>query len=211
MNVIKKIIFAIAMAFIITIVLEYINATSLPDTEALTETLSNKILRLHIIANSDNEDDQALKMEIKDAVVSYMQNYLKNSSSVSETSEIVLSHKTDILNICHDIAAKHNKDYDISLDITTSHFPIKAYGDIVLPSGDYNALKITLGKAEGKNWWCILYPPLCFVDASCGVVPDSSKEMLKGILDEDEYKLISESADVSFSFKYLKFLNFIFD
>ncbi len=174
----------------------------------MQEDISGKILRLHIIANSDSEEDQNVKMQVKTGVVTYLEDLLKDSSSLEESIDITSKHYDDIAGIADSILASAGKSYTAGCCIERTSFPVKSYGDITLPAGDYTALRITLGDASGKNWWCILYPPLCFVDASCGVVPDSSKEELKEILTEEEYNsILSDKSEIEFRFKYLSFLN----
>ncbi len=174
----------------------------------LQTDISEKILRLHIIANSDSEDDQNVKMLVKENLVTYLENLLKDSSSLEESIDITSKHYDDIINIANSTLTSNGKSYTAACCIERTVFPVKSYGDITLPSGEYTALRVTLGNASGKNWWCILYPPLCFVDASCGVVPDSSKEELKKILTADEYNsILSDNTDLEFRFKYLTFLN----
>ena len=93
------------------------------------------------------------------------------------------------------------------MQIGDATFPTKTYGDISLPAGNYDALKVKIGKADGQNWWCVMFPPLCFVDVSSGIVPDSSKEELRENLNEEEYDLISENNDqeINFKFKLVEF------
>ena len=95
---------------------------------------------------------------------------------------------------------------DVSVYFENCYFPMKSYGDMIFPPGEYEAFRIDIGEASGRNWWCVLYPPLCFVDAVYGVVPDESKDELKNVLTEDEYRVVS-GEKVQYRFKYLKFLN----
>ena len=99
-------------------------------------------------------------------------------------------------------------DYNVEVEIGNFSFPTKTYGDISLPAGFYDALRVKIGKAEGQNWWCVMFPPLCFVDISSGIVPTESKENLKENLDSEEYTLISdnESEDIKLKFKIVEML-----
>lgn len=178
------------------------------ETSNVQEDIADKILRFHVIANSDSPEDQNLKLMVRDEVITYLSGILKNCDTLEESIEKTALHYDDITQIAENVINSQGYNYSVSCRIESSYFPVKSYGDITLPAGNYTALRVTLGKAEGKNWWCILYPPLCFVDASCGVVPDSSKAELKEILTEEEYEEILEhKCDVKFRFKYLKFLN----
>ncbi|HBC84186.1 MAG TPA: hypothetical protein DCZ30_01680 [Clostridiales bacterium] len=99
-------------------------------------------------------------------------------------------------------------DYDITIKIGVFNFPTKQYGDISFPAGSYDALRIEIGEAKGQNWWCVMFPPLCFVDMTSGIVPDESKKTLESSLSsEEEYILINDnkSNDIQFKFKLVEF------
>ena len=99
--------------------------------------------------------------------------------------------------------------YNVNISIGNFEFPTKDYGDISLPAGFYDALRVEIGEAQGQNWWCVMFPPLCFVDVTSGVVPEDSKEQLENNLSEEEYALVSEDSDskIQFKFKILEFFN----
>ena len=101
------------------------------------------------------------------------------------------------------VIRKEGYTYEAKVELTESYFPIKTYGDAVFPAGIYDALKIQIGEAQGKNWWCVLYPNLCFVDSAYGVLDTEQKEMLKNVLTEEEYESIfnTSSDKIKISFK----------
>ncbi len=170
--------------------------------------IEDSVFRLHIIANSDSDEDQALKYKVRNNIISYMNKLCENSSSKEETIEIAKNHINDFKQIADKTIADNNFDYTSTVEIGNYKFPTKYYGDIALPSGNYDALEIKLGNSSGKNWWCVLYPSLCFVDVSSGVVPDSSKENLKNNLPDEEYALISENSPTyNFKFRIVEFFN----
>lgn len=178
------------------------------DMDNMQEDIADKILRFHVIANSDSKEDQELKLKVRDEIVTYLSEILNDCNSLDESIQKVSLHYDDILCIAEKVINEEGYNYSVSCNIESAYFPVKSYGDITLPSGNYTALRVTIGKAKGKNWWCILYPPLCFVDASCGVVPDESKAELKEILTEKEYnEILEQKGNVKFRFKYLTFLN----
>ena len=150
--------------------------------------IASNIIRFHVRAESDSDEDQWIKMQVKEAVLDYISPILSKSQSVDESRAIL----TD--------------ESDVSVYFENCYFPMKTYGDMTFPPGEYEAFRVDIGDAKGRNWWCVLYPPLCFVDAVYGEVPEESKEELKGVLTEDEYRTVSGD-NVSFRFKYLKFLN----
>lgn len=206
MNKFKILMIAAAIGLVSTFALS--NNTS---AEELQKDIAKKVLRFHVIANSDSDEDQQLKLKVKDSVVEYLSPYLCQSVSIDESKQIINEHYDEIMALCQRVIQENGYSYEVTASITDCYFPVKAYGDITLPCGNYEAFRIEIGKSGGKNWWCILYPPLCFVDVSYGIVPDDSKIMLKNILDEDEYNLITESSDTTFRFKYLSFLNGMFE
>ncbi|MGN0480556.1 MAG: stage II sporulation protein R [Lachnospiraceae bacterium] len=180
------------------------------DKMKLQEHLAQELIRFHVRANTDSCKDQELKLNVKTAVVEYLYPLLVNSSSIDESREILRKNIDNIKAVATKVVADSNCDYDVAVYFENSYFPMKSYGDITLPPGEYEAFRIDIGSAQGKNWWCVLYPPLCFVDATTGVLPDSSKEQLKNVLTEEEYNAITGN-DVRFEFKYLTFLNGLFE
>lgn len=154
---------------------------------AIHQELSEKILRFHILANSDSDEDQALKLTVKAAVLHYIEENLPEDSGLEETKAFLKAHKTEIQKTAEAVIEKEGFDYPVSLFLEPWYFPTKVYGDLTFPCGTYEAFRIVIGDGAGKNWWCVLYPSLCFVDAAWGVVPEESKEELRTILDEDTY------------------------
>ena len=174
-------------------------------TDRLNNGLSDNLIRLHVIANSDSPEDQALKRDVRDAVLSYMQRELKNSNDVEQTSSIINSKLNEITAIAKDEISRRDMEYNANSTLGNYPFPTKAYGDITLPAGSYQALRIVIGKGEGANWWCVLFPPLCFVDVTHGTVPDTVKENLKEALTEEEYSIVTsadEDSDIPIKIKF---------
>lgn len=182
-----------------------------PDDVKMQQELSEKLLRFHVVANSDSEEDQTLKLKVKEAVVNYLETYLNDTMTLEETENVITEHNDEVINLARKIVLENGYDYNVSARLTSCYFPVKSYGDVTLPAGDYEAYRITIGEAEGKNWWCILYPPLCFVDVSYGYVPDESKVLLENILDDEEYSYITGGYETIYRFKYLTFLNGLFE
>ena len=201
------------VAVVIVYILSCVSVVKGEDSsKQLQENIASKIVRFHIIANSDSKEDQALKLKVKDAVVTYTQTLLKDSKSLNETCEIINKHKEQILAIADNVIRENGYDYFATITYENCYFPAKTYGDITFPPGNYNAFNIRIGEHKGKNWWCVLYPPLCFVDAIHSVVPDDSKKELEEILGYEDYQALiygvnKENYTVEFKFKYLSFLN----
>ncbi len=174
---------------------------------AVSSNISSSVFRLHVIANSDSSDDQNLKLIVRDSVLNYMNSLVDtNISSKEKIMEIVSDNLENFKSIAQDTVYENGYDYDVNVEIGNFTFPTKAYGDIALPTGYYDALRVTIGDAKGKNWWCVMFPPLCFVDVSSGVVPEDSKETLEESLSDEEYELISgSSTEFEVKFKFVEF------
>lgn len=172
------------------------------------EGIAEEILRFHVIANSDSEEDQALKMKVKEEVVSYVSGLTQNQQQVEEAEYIIGLYLEEIRKKAEAVVEREGYDYPVTVELTDSYFPVKSYGEAVFPEGVYRALKIRIGKAEGKNWWCVLYPNLCFVDSAYGVLEEEQKEQLKYVLTEEEYESIFQvpSKDIRISFKLFSIL-----
>lgn len=200
-NIIKHIIIVIFLFFIYTLV----SAFSYANT--VSKDLSQSVFRLHVIANSDTVSDQSLKYKVRDNVLSYMNNLCSNIENKDEAIEIAKNHQDDFYKIAKQTILDNGYDYDVNIKIGIFDFPTKQYGDISFPTGSYDALRIEIGEAKGQNWWCVMFPPLCFVDMTSGVVPEESKKALEGSLStEEEYILINDdrSSDIQFKFKLVE-------
>ena len=185
--------------FVFISALSYVNAVS--------EDISNSVFRLHVIANSDSDEDQALKYKVRDKVLEYMNEIAKDCTSKEDVIILAYEYQDKFKEIAENVIKENGYDYAVNIKIGNFEFPTKYYGDISLPAGYYDALRIEIGKAEGQNWWCVMFPPLCFVDVTSGVVPDESKQIMQDNLGDEEYKLISdnESSDIKFKFSIVEF------
>jgi len=175
-------------------------------SNAVYSDISNNVFRLHVIANSDSTADQELKLIVRDSILEYVSNISNSTSNKNELIELLNQNKLEIQTIAEDIIKEHGFDYSVNVSIGNFEFPIKSYGDISLPTGYYDALKLEIGNAKGKNWWCVMFPPLCFVDVSSGIMPEESKNILEENLLAEEYNLISSSSsdDVKIKFKIVE-------
>ena len=160
----------------------------------MQQDLAKEVFRFHVLANSDSEEDQALKMQVKEAVIAYMKEEIPSSDSVEMTKEWAKSHLDAIVNLAEAVLLEEGYAYEVTAEVTTCDFPEKTYGDITFPSGEYEALRIEIGEAKGQNWWCVLYPNLCFIDAVHAVVPEEGKKDLKNVLEEDTYEMVTATS-----------------
>lgn len=175
-------------------------------TSAVSSNISSSVFRLHVIANSDSQEDQSLKYIVRDNVLEYLNTLVDtNVSSKEDTIRIISDNLDDFKKVAQDTVYEQGYNYDVNVQIGNFAFPTKTYGDISLPSGNYDALRVSIGRAEGKNWWCVMFPPLCFIDVTSGVVPEESKNTLQDNLSDEEFDLISgDSAEFEFKFRIVE-------
>ena len=157
--------------------------------------IAPEILRFHILAESDSAQDQALKLGLKGLVLDYVHSQVPDSSGKEELITWLENNKTSIETMSEEWLSDQGSDHPVTLEVTQDYFPTKAYGDMVFPCGTYDAVRITIGSGKGHNWWCVLYPSLCYTDSIRAVVPDSSKQTLACLLDEDDYRSLLAQKD----------------
>ena len=201
-----KVKMVIILSFLLFI---YTTICALSYAQNISTDIANNVFRLHVIANSDSTEDQDLKYKVRDNLLSYMNEICKDCKTKQEAISLVEENKENFKQIALDTIKNEGYSYDVNIKIGNFEFPTKNYGDISLPAGFYDALRVEIGEAKGQNWWCVMFPPLCFVDVSSGVVPEDSKELLENNLSEEEFALVSESSDseIQFKFKLLEFFN----
>ena len=203
MKYIKQISFCMVIAIFATGILTWNIFLNL-ETKSTVSVLSHSAIRFHILANSDSVSDQALKMRVKESVVNYIYEKTGDFKTVDEAKNFILNTDKTIKSIATKAIADNGYDYTVSSTFGFSDFPVKTYGDVIFPKGTYTSYTIKIGNGKGHNWWCVLYPPLCFVDVSTGVLPDNSKKKLRDSLSDTQYHTVTK---YNFKFKYLKFFN----
>ena len=197
----KTVIILILLLFIYT----FISAKSY--VTAISGDLSNAVFRLHVIANSDSIEDQNLKLKVRDSLLNYMNTLCSNCNTKEEAISIALKHQTDFQKIAEQTIKENGYNYPVKININNFYFPTKNYGDISLPAGSYDALRVEIGEAIGQNWWCVMFPSLCFIDVSSGIVDSEAKENLEENLDVESYNIVSEKDKfgIEFKFKIIEF------
>ncbi|MBD7915170.1 stage II sporulation protein R [Clostridium sp. Sa3CUN1] len=202
----KKIILVIIVMLINT---GFISCTNLNGRENVSyndelvyEDIVNEIIRFHVIANSNSEEDQNLKLKVRDKVIEFVSYNLKDCTSIDESREFIIDNKSKIEEIAKEVVKENGYSYDVTSALSRENFPDKVYGDVIFPQGEYEAYRILIGEAKGENWWCVMFPPLCFVDGTKEVV-DSNKiiNSLESNKDED-----SNKNKVKFKFKIFEIL-----
>lgn len=200
----KKIFYKFIFTIFLLFLFIFVSAKSY--SNAMSKSISNKFLRLHVVANSDSTEDQMLKYQIRDAVLEYMEPILEDAKSKEEALELLNNSKENIEKISQEIAFNNNFDYDIAVSIGNFYFPTKEYSNFILPNGFYDALQIKIGKAAGQNWWCVMFPSLCITEQSCNFT-NSSEEFLQENLSNEEFKVLynnSENQQLKIKFKLIE-------
>ena len=180
MNYLKKSNLKTAILLLLLLFL-YVFISAHSYVSAVSEDISQSVFRLHVLANSNSEEDQNLKLKVRDALLDYMNELCLNCSTKEEAINIANEHKYEFQEIAERTIKENGYDYSVKININNFYFPTKNYGDISLPAGYYDALRVEIGEAKGQNWWCVMFPSLCFIDVTSGVVDDEAKENLEEI------------------------------
>lgn len=184
------------------------------ETQAsVQEHIAQEIIRLHIIANSDTSADQSLKLKIKDEIVSLLRNKLDETENIEEARDVILANLSSVEAAASQVMECQGYDYTVKASLGQCDFPIKQYGDMIFPAGTYEALRVELGRAEGKNWWCVMFPSLCYVDETYDTITEENKEKFKKILTKQEYESLftSKEPPVFYKSKILEWINKVID
>ena len=170
------------------------------------DDVKNTLIRFHVIANSDSNEDQNLKLDIKNKVIEYLYPLLSDSKSIDESRKILINNEDKVKEIAYEIINEEGFNYPVDVVLSKENFPQKEYGSIILPQGEYEAYRIIIGNGEGHNWWCVMFPPLCFIDITKGQVED---EKSLNELDEEIEKNKNEE-DIEYSFKSIELFKKVF-
>lgn len=156
--------------------------------------IASKIIRFHVIANSDSEQDQNLKLKVRDEVLKYMMPKLNNCKNINDSKRIIRENNSEILNVANKVIKEQGYTYGVKGSLSWVNFPIKSYGNITLPQGTYEAYRIIIGNGKGQNWWCVMFPPLCFVDITKGQVSyNKVSDEMKKVLTPEEYNMVNNN------------------
>ena len=174
--------------------------------DSLQSSIAAKILRFHVLANSDSEADQTLKLKVRDEVGGYLQPLLEESKGLEETKQIVNAHLDEVVETAEQTIQENGYSYKVEAYVKQVDFPEKTYGEYSFPAGIYEALQVRIGEAEGQNWWCVLYPNMCFKGTVYEVVEEDAKKALKEVLSPREYAHVFDSGNVQIRCKLLEYL-----
>lgn len=192
----RKYIFEIALALGLSFSLVF-SALAL-DTQ---EDISEKLIRLHVIANSDSDADQELKLKVRDEILEYVSDLTEECKSIDNAKLLVSNNLDELENIASRVIAENGFDYTSHAELSEVYFPTRVYDTFSLPAGEYDALRIHLGRGEGKNWWCVLFPPLCVSAA------EVETELTNAGINSEDIKLItSDETEYRLKFKVVEII-----
>jgi stage II sporulation protein R len=167
--------------------------------EGLSDVPVSEYIRLHVVAADDSPDAQALKLRVRDAVLDVARDLLKDVNDAEEAWRIVNDNLSSLE------AAARTVTGDAACQAGMFPFPDRTYGDTLVPAGNYRALRVVIGEGEGHNWWCVLYPNMCFKGSVFEVIEEEAEQSLKEVLSPWEYADVFDSGKVEFRFKFLEY------
>lgn len=166
------------------------------------DDLSESLVRLHVIAEDDSAQEQTLKLKVRDRILSEFGDCLSGSSDIAAVKAYVRTHLDDFKRVAEDELRANGSDRTVRVSFEKTAFDTREYGDVRLPAGYYDALRIVIGQGEGQNWWCVLFPPLCFVEDAKGTLPTQSEAVLKENLSDESFELITADGDLNVKVRF---------
>lgn len=191
----KKIICALCVGFLCILCIN----SKFESTEA---AFAKSVIRLHVLANSNTDEDQSLKLKVRDEVISKLKPLFDENGDISAARNVIEESIPKIKKCAEDVIKKNGYSYSVNVSLGKSDFPTKSYGDLVLPAGSYDALKVEIGAAEGHNWWCVLFPPLCFVDETCVSGDTKAAMQIEKTVGEENSSFIKKEKDAPVELKF---------
>ncbi|QAA31415.1 stage II sporulation protein R [Clostridium manihotivorum] len=194
----KKVLLIVTIIFSLTLgvfaysTLNKITVYGQEDGSLVSNDIKDKLIRFHVIANSDDKKDQELKLKVRDEILNYISPKLKDSKSIDESRKILKENDEKIKQIAAKVIKDNGYRYSVTSTLDHENFPVKTYGNITLPQGDYEAYRVIIGEGKGQNWWCVMFPPLCFIDITKGQVSyDQTEKQMKRVLTDKEYEEVN--------------------
>ena len=173
----------------------------------IQQKLADKVLRFHVLANSDSKADQQLKYQVRDAVGCYLQKELGTADSREESEQLITGQLEQIQEIAEETVKENGYSYSVRAELEETAFPVKSYGSFTFPPGTYEALRVVIGEGEGHNWWCVLYPNLCVEGSLYEISEEKDAGILREVLSEEELQSVLKSGNYKIQCKYFTFLN----
>lgn len=184
--------------FVITIFVLCLLANCVQFSAQCSE-ISDKVLRLHILANSDSNEDQQLKLKLRDKILENSMSLLGKPYSKDDAIVCAESQIDEIESFCNKTLKELGSDYLANCEVVNMYFNTRTYDSATMPAGFYDALRIEIGKGEGKNWWCVLFPPICLT----GAVEEEE------VFSEEDEKILNQEGDYEFQFKIVEVFDYI--
>lgn len=172
----------------------------------IQQGIAAQVIRFHVLADSDSAWDQANKLAVRDTVLDYLNDVLPENMNVVQTANFIENHLKNIRQVAEETLAQRDCGDPVQARLVQDDFPEKTYGDCTFPAGTYEALRISIGRAEGHNWWCMIYPGLCFNGESGFSISEENKTLLRGVLTEEEFQTVAGEGKIRLGFKILGFL-----
>ena len=196
---------AACAAAVAVIILVIVAACSYQGVEAEDQLSNQDFIRLHVVANSDTEEDQNLKLKVRDKVIEFVNEELVREAvqrddgregmvgfSVEESRQFITSNIDDIVDVAQQVVTEEGYDYDVTAEFGVSWVPQKSYGSVIFPAGNYEALKIMIGEASGRNWWCVIYPPLCLIDTGENY---ENQDKMRDMIMQGKYEQLAQAPE----------------
>ena len=161
--------------------------------------LADKVVRLHILANSDSEEDQALKLQVRDVVLTRAEELLRASDGRGEAEAMLREHLRELTQVAQTAIAENGYGYSVRTELANTVFPTREYEDFSLPAGNYLALRVIIGEGGGKNWWCVVFPPLCSQSSA-----DLAQTAMAAGLSRSDVALLEEDGGYVLKFKSIE-------
>ena len=159
--------------------------------EALAARIAPAVLRFHVLANSDSPEDQAIKLQVKDLLLKEIREGAGDAAkNKEELCRYISENRHELETAAENYMAECGVSYSARIRLETCEFPMRTYGDLTFPAGTYDAVRVLLGNCEGKNFWCVLYPSLCYTDSIHAEIPEDSKEQLQALLPEEDFEAL---------------------
>ena len=186
------------LALSVTVILLFIVLGSLPIHGE--DKIYDNVIRLHVLANSDSDEDQALKLKVRDAILERSSELFGESGSIEEAADSINANIDAITEVAQAVINENGYDYPVSVTLTNERYPTRSYESLSFPSGEYLSLRVMIGEAEGQNWWCVLFPPLCLSAATDKAVAEDA--FISVGLTGEQYRIITESDNTKYTVRF---------
>ena len=171
----------------------------------LQQQIAGKVLRFHVLANSNSEKDQELKLKVRDAIGGLLQEEMAQVENREECVRCITEWIPQIEQTAMAVIKENGYEYSVCARLEETDFPVKTYGAFTFPSGRYEALRVTIGEGAGENWWCVLYPNMCFENSMYEVIDEHGEKVLKEVLDEKEYEAVLKGGNYQIRLRLFDF------